>query len=348
VDAYKFLCISCADSCETIIVRISDSDMNEEKLSSDEALLKRSFNTSGWDAYSRRAKVLSSPDAENWKSVDFPLEIAVELTNFCNLRCVMCPVPNLKRKRGFMDERAFKKIVQDLLKESGFVFLPQGFGESFLHPQWTQLVKFARSGQIKPIAVLTNGMLLSGDKAVDVAENADIVIVTLDGSTAETYESVRVNSSFEIVTRNVKNLLRMRGNLDLPHCVIRIIRMQDTETEIEAFRMYWSNEIGEGDIIQVSECIDWAGSIRYRGVNKDRDQTKRHPCRMLWKNLTVYHDGRVSPCCYDAEGELTVGSILNQGLREIWNGPSLTDVRELHLSYQFEKIPLCSRCRNWQ
>lgn len=322
--------------------------MNEEKLSSDEALLKGSFNTSGWDDYSRRARVLSSPDPENWTSIDFPLEIAVELTNFCNLRCVMCPVPNLKRKRGFMDETIFEKIVEDLLKESGFVFLPQGFGESFLHPQWTQLTNFARSKEIKPIAVLTNGMLLSGDKAVTVTENADIVIVTLDGSTAETYESVRVNSSFERVTQNLKNFLRMRGNLGHPHCVIRIIRMQDTETEIEAFRMYWSNKIGKGDIIQVSECIDWAGSIRYRGVHRDQEQTKRHPCRMLWKNMTVYHDGRVSPCCYDAEGELIVGSILNQSLGEIWNGSSLTDVRELHLSYQFEKIPICSRCRNWQ
>ena len=74
--------------------------------------------------------------------------------------------------------------------------------------------------------------------------------------------------------------------------------MQDTEKEIDDFRAYWSNEIGAGDIIQVSECIDWAGSVGYRGVHKDQEQKKRNPCRMLWKNLTVYHDGRVSPCWF--------------------------------------------------
>ncbi|HMK50235.1 MAG TPA: radical SAM/SPASM domain-containing protein, partial [Thermodesulfovibrionales bacterium] len=288
------------------------------------------------------------PDPEDWKRVDFPLEIAVELTNFCNLRCVMCPVPNLRRNRGFIDRHIFEELVGQLVKESGFVFLPQGFGESLLHPQWKELLRFARGKEIQPIAILTNGMLLSGDRAVTAAENADIVIVTLDGSKAETYESVRVNSNFEQVTQNVSNLLLRRGDLERPHFILRMIRMQETENEIDTFRMHWSKKIGKGDLIQISDCIDWAGNIRYPGVCEGKPAMKRHPCRMLWKNLTVYHDGHVSPCCYDAEGELIVGSVLTQGLREIWDGPSLAGIRKLHLSSQFEKIPICSRCRNWQ
>lgn len=322
--------------------------MIEENLSPNDALLKRSFKIQGWDNYLRRSNILSSPDPENWNLVAFPLEIALELANYCNLKCVMCPVPNLKRKRGFMDDIVFKKTVEEVSKESGFVFLPQGFGESLLHPQWTQLINFARSKEIQPIAVLTNGMLLSGEKMVTVTENVDIVVVTLDGSNAKTYESVRVNSSFERVTENIKNFLRMRGNFDRPHCVIRIIRMQDTEKEIETFRMYWSNRIGAGDIIQVSDCIDWAGSVDYRGVDKRQERRERLPCRMLWKNLTVYYDGQVSPCCYDAEGRLIVGNVLDQSLGEIWNSASLRNLRNLHLAYQFEKIPICSECRNWQ
>jgi len=322
--------------------------MTDESLSPIDTLLKNSFKPHAWDHYSRRSGTLSCPDPEHWNAIDFPLEIAVELANYCNLKCVMCPVPHLKRKRGFMDELIFRKIVEDLRRESGFVFLPQGFGESLLHSQWVRFIDFAGSKEIQPIVILTNGMLLSGDKVAAIMKKADIVIVTLDGSTAKTYESVRVNSSFERVTENIKTLLRIRGNLDRPRCIIRIIRMQDTEEEIETFRMYWSKEIGKEDIVQVSECIDWAGSVRYRGVDKDRERTNRHPCRMLWKNMTVYHDGQVSPCCYDAEGELTIGSVLNQSLGEIWNGPSLKHLRELHLLHRYEKIPICSRCRNWQ
>ena len=40
---------------------------------------------------------------------------------------------------------------------------------------------------------------------------------------------------------------------------------------------------------------------------------------MLWKNLTVYYDGRVSPVCYDAEGDL-IWKCIESRAQEIWNG----------------------------
>jgi radical SAM protein with 4Fe4S-binding SPASM domain len=321
--------------------------MTEEPLSKEDTFLKAVFSERSWETYRKRAKILSSPDPGSWDFIEFPLEIALELSNHCNLRCVMCPVPDLKRKRGFMGEPVFHKTVEHLLTESGFIFLPQGFGESLLHPRWAQFIHLAGAMGIQPITVLTNGMLLSGERTTAVLENVDIVVITLDGSDAKTYESVRVNGSFERVTGNIHNLLQSRGNSETPHCVIRIIRMQDTESGIEAFRASWEKVIGKGDLIQVSECIDWAGSVKYRGVIKNRRLTERQPCRMLWKNLTVYHDGRVSPCCYDAEGELIVGDILNQSPREIWNSPELRNLRALHLTSHYEKLPICSRCVNW-
>lgn len=321
--------------------------MNEEGISPEKTLLKRVFKPRGWDDYERRSEMLSSPDPGDWKSIDFPSEIALELTNYCNLRCVMCPVPRLRRKRGFMDKAIFEKVVADLTGGSGFLFLPQGFGESFLHAEWSGFIDFARSSQIGPIVVLTNGMLLLEAKIAALMSSVDIVVVTVDGSTAATYESVRLNARFEIVTRNIEDFLTVRGHSARPHLILRMIRMRDTEKEVEAFRSFWSGKIGKEDIIQVSDCIDWAGNVPYRGTQKTQIQERRHPCRMLWKNLTVYHDGRVSPCCYDAEGEMIIGDVLRQSMADIWNGPALQNLRNLHLSSQFHKIPICSRCSNW-
>ena len=322
--------------------------MTKENVSVENVFLKTVFRPRNWETYLLRKDILSSPDCASLKSIDFPVEVSLELTNYCNLKCVMCPVPNLKRPRGFMDETVFKKVVADISGESGFLFLPQGFGESLLHRHWQHLIDHAHGIGIHPIVVLSNGMLLDGENIGPVMEMADVVVVTIDGCTKKTYESVRVNASFERVTKNIENFLKYREDAQSPHLVLRIIKMQDTENDIEGFSSFWSEKIGKGDIIQVSDCIDWAGSVTYRGINDNQMQKDRHPCRMLWKNLTVYHDGQVSPCCYDAEGELTVGSVLNQSLREIWNGSSLKHLRELHLLHQYEKIPICSRCRNWQ
>ena len=321
--------------------------MNEESISPEKALLRTVFESRGWDIYAKRSEILSSPEPHDWESVDFPVEIAIELTNYCNLRCIMCPVPAMRRNRGFMDEALFKRVAADVSRESGFLFLPQGFGESLLHARWSRFIDFAVSLRIRPIVILTNGMLLGEEKVPSLMNSSDIVVVTVDGSTAKTYESVRVNGKFSVVTKNIEDFLKMRGHSATPHLIVRMIRMRDTQEDVEAFRTLWSGKIGRGDIIQISDCIDWAGSVPYRGVVENRIQEKRHPCRMLWKNLTVYHDGRVSPCCYDAEGELVVGNVRDQSLREIWSGRSLQNLRDSHLTCQFNRIPICSRCRNW-
>lgn len=322
--------------------------MTEQDESQESAFLRTVFEARNWRRYSSRTKILSSSDPDAWESIDFPVEVALELTNYCNLKCVMCPVPHLNRERGFMEEIVFRKVVEGVAGESGFLFLPQGFGESLLHPKWFDLIDFASTMKIRPIAVLTNGMLLREEKISALIDRADIIVVTIDGTTARTYESVRINGSFTVVTKNIETFLKMRGKAKKPHLVLRMIRMRDTEEETEAFRLFWSGRIGSGDIIQVSDCIDWAGSVTYRGVRENHMQKKRGPCRMLWKNLTVYHDGRVSPCCYDAEGELIVGDVREQSPRELWNSPVLKKMRDLHLTGQFDKLSTCARCKNWQ
>ena len=69
---------------------------------------------------------------------------------------------------------------------------------------------------------------------------------------------------------------------------------------------------------------------------------------MLWRNLSVQADGRVSACCHDSEAELIIGD-LGEGetLRDIWQGGSLACLRGIHRDGRFEQLPICHRCRNW-
>jgi radical SAM protein with 4Fe4S-binding SPASM domain len=300
-----------------------------------------------WAYYTRRKNLLLSPDPKKWDLIDFPLEVSLELTNYCNVRCVICPVPNLRRKRGFVDEAVFKRIVEDISCEAGFLFLPQGFGELLLHGKCFQLLDFAHSMKIQPISVVTNGMLLHEKNILRLINTVDGILVTIDGITAKTYESIRVNSSFEKVTKNVEKFLEIRGDKESPHLVLRIIKMKETEEEIRPFYEHWSKKIGKGDMIHVAHFNDWAGSVKDRSITNTPTPRDRRPCRRLWNTLIIYYDGRVSPCCFDAEGDLIVGDILNQRLKEIWNGTPLRNLRDLHYTHHFKDIPLCSKCRHW-
>ena len=311
------------------------------------SFLENIFLPDRWKIYEKRMNILSSGNPQNWNEIDFPVEISLELTNYCNLRCVMCPTPFLKRARGYMTETLFNRVARDISDEKGFLFLPQGFGELLLHKKLFELLDFAFKLGIRPIVVLTNGMLLNEINLAGFLNRVNVMVVTIDGVTAKTYESIRVGGRLQIVAHNIERLLEMRGGNQTPHLVLRIIEMKETEGEIDSFKDFWSDRIGSGDIIQVVDFNDWAGKVAYRGIGEVRQERERTPCRMLWKNLSVYYDGQVSPCCYDAEGELIVGNVLEQNLKEIWNGSSLKKVRGIHLRHQFQNIPICSRCNSW-
>ena len=320
--------------------------MTNQKTSNEALLMERVFLSDREGRYARHLEFLNSADPEIWRSIDFPLEISLELTNYCNLRCIMCPNPSLKRDRGYMSGNLFKTIVNGLSHESGFLFLPQGFGEPLLHTEIFDLTTFASNCGIKPIVLLSNGMLLNEATLSDVMGSIDILIVTIDGVSPRTYESVRVGGNLRTTTRNIERFLITRGDCKPPYLVLRIIDMKETKAEIAEFQDFWRDRISETDIIQVSGYNDWTGTIN-AGNNHVKTREQRRPCRMLWKNLTVYHDGRVTPCCYDAEGELIIGNAGEESLRNIWEGTRLKQLRDLHLARQFKKIPICHRCNTW-
>ncbi len=66
--------------------------------------------------------------------------------------------------------------------------------------------------KIQPIGVVTNGMLLHKKNILRLINTVDAIMVTIDGITAKTYESIRIDSSFEKVTKNVENFLKPRGD----------------------------------------------------------------------------------------------------------------------------------------
>jgi len=69
----------------------------------------------------------------------------------------------------------------------------------------------------------------------------------------------------------------------------------------------------------------------------------RGPCLDPWLNVIVRADGSVVPCCADFTGQLVLGSLHNQTLTEIWNGPAARKLRRSHATG--EDLPdICQRC----
>ena len=70
--------------------------------------------------------------------------------------------------------------------------------------------------------------------------------------------------------------------------------------------------------------------------------TKFRQCHRLWTSITVLWDGRVSLCCLDYEGDIEMGDVNRQSLKEIINGELYQEVRKNHINGLF--LDKCSKC----
>lgn len=314
-----------------------------------QASIRALFNPDAAQVWEARRALLAG-DPTGWDGITFPVELALEVASACNLRCVMCPVTTTTRPALLMSETIFRQAVDEAARERGFVFFPSGFGESLLHPKWGELLAYARDCDISPIVFLTNGMLLNEQHIDHLLELAiDVVMVSIDGVNPEMYAKLRVRGDLPTVEANVRRLLERRGARPKPQLAVRIIRMRDTEAEIEAFFNRWHPLLGPTDGILINEFNDWAGKVEDRSVPyAAAPRSRRGPCRMLWMNLSVHADGKVSACCHDSEDELIIGDLTaGDTLAGIWRGEPLARLRRVHREGRFEELPICRACKNW-
>ena len=108
-------------------------------------------------------------------------------------------------------------------------------GEPFLTPQLPQFVAVAeRTGA--ELSLNTNATLIQDTKLLRrVMQQASVLRFSVDGATAETYESIRAKSDFELVMNNIKLAASVRDELPRerrPRLVMCMVLMKSNVHEL--------------------------------------------------------------------------------------------------------------------
>lgn len=254
--------------------------------------------------------------------------LSIEVTNHCNLDCLMCPVSTqMKRRKGFIDEGFFQKIINDNIHLE-FIFLFQ-WGEPFLHPKIFELIKHASVKNIRTM-ITTNGTICS-DKMIERVLDSRLERLTfsVDGL-GSTYTRIR-GFNYDQLRANILNFKKMR---DLKKSKLKIdismVVFEKTEADIEKFMDEW-RDVADG-IYLIPRLVP--------GIREKR-------CREMWRgNLTILWDGRVVPCCADFDGGMVIGDATKEDISKIWNGTQMKQLRKLHGQEIFNGI--CSRCSEYK
>ena len=130
-----------------------------------------------------------------YKLTAYPLNIGIEITNNCNLNCIMCNHDKMKRTKGFMQLDTYKKIIDETaIEQPGTRIWLDFYGEALL-AGWKlyYMIDYAKKAGLTNICINTNGTVMKQEYAEMLIDaGVDYISLDCDGFTKEVYESVRV------------------------------------------------------------------------------------------------------------------------------------------------------------
>ena len=283
---------------------------------------------------------------------EFPPIVIVAVTNVCDMACIHCAHPVIKRDPGyrgaFMRPEVHTALVEQTrpYRDRLWVFRYAADGESLLHPRFLDFVEETKAAGIGPVDLTTNAMSLTESKMRRLLQApVDVIDVSLDAFTRETYEKIRIRGRFDKVTGNLKRLVELRNELGSPTKIMTsIIEQKEARGEVEAFKAFWGEYVDE---------------VLVRGLNTDlgivnvsqtyfESDLARWPCPQFWKRVTVNHLGEVRFCVEDWRNKGVVGNLLETTIPEIWQGPLYQRFRELHQTGRWGEMSMCQKCLDWQ
>lgn len=255
----------------------------------------------------------------------YPRRLVLELTNACNMNCVMCGRNAAKFQPTVFDMDVFHSLepIMDDIEEVTLM----GWGEPTIHPHFKEMLETIDRHSARKY-FCTNGMHLKDLKHTIFDTHVDVFAVSLDGACAETNDRIRVGSDFAEITTQLREIeaikranhlkypwinfvfCAMKRNLhELPDMVrlaadlgideVKVVYLTAFSPALEP-EILWGCEPETADVFaQAAELAESLG-IQMKlphliGQDVAGDQPHKD-CFVAWRDFFLGSDGFVRPC----------------------------------------------------
>lgn len=279
------------------------------------------------------------------KTAEFPKHIIIEITNVCNLNCIMCPAHSkkagLNRQKGFIGINLYKKIVDETANFKNVKLSSIGAGEPLLHPKLVDMLNYAyRKGVMN--SIITNATLLSNRISKELIKSGLTSIgFSIDGSTPAEFNMIRKGADYNLVFKNIMDFLVIKKMFSSsPFTAVLRVCFDEKKEGLDTFINTWLRYVDKVELIQKR-------TLTSRQIGKKPAiNNSRQPCINLWEHIVIMWDGKVALCCEDWNCEVIVGDITKQSIWEIWNS-GMEKMRRLHSQHKWNEIIICQDCDMW-
>lgn len=269
--------------------------------------------------------------------------IQIEPTSICNFRCVFCyqtdkTFSNTKSEHmGKMPLELFKKIIDEAEGKCESITLASR-GEPLVHKDISKMLHYMGSKFIAS-KMNTNASLLNEKRCHDILSSGlNTLVFSIDAADKELYQSLRVNGNFEKTLKNVKMFNQIRENhYSNSKLITRVsgVKMNDNRQSFSEMEDFWK---------------DYADQIAFVDYNPWENTYEAPPqhintaCTDLWRRMFIWYDGKANPCDVDYKSDLSVGSVIQHSISELWTSNAYQSLRKQHLNGNRSKLELCKRC----
>lgn len=278
-----------------------------------------------------------------------PYLLIIDPCNYCNLRCPLCPTGNgtLDRPQKMMSLDCFKNYIDPAAPWLFEAYL-HNWGESLLNKQVFSMIEYAQSINVGTNLSTNFSETTKSELHSLVDSGLEYLIVSLDGTTQESYSKYRVRGRFEHVFDNLADIIRIRNAQRRPSLVVewQFIVMKQNEHEIaEAEALAKKIGVDLLRFIPVGMPYDtpdrkavadtWFPlSVEGREYSPEVEQqfgqaNKPSPCFYLYRSMVVNADGGVAPCCVVYKKDSDFAMLPAENMMDVWNNDHYQSARAL-------------------
>ncbi len=287
-------------------------------------------------------------------------KVYIEITNVCNLNCSFCP--DTKRARKYMSKDEFSHVIQEIKPFTDHVYFHL-MGEPLLNPLLESFLFICSENEIK-VNITTNGTLLKLSetillKAASLRKvsislhsfEANTQKLVLEKYLGDTIDFVRKASAKGIICEfrlwnggtagapasNTLNTTIIQALLHAfaPEGLSDASKFSETPV-LQDLLLRQNTKLTDKVFLHLAQKFEWPDIDR-------ADSDEGVFCYGLRDQFGILADGTVVPCCLDSDGNIPLGNIFEQPLKDILSSPRAKSMYEGFTARRAVE-DLCRRC----
>lgn len=286
----------------------------------------------------------------------FPSQILVDVAESCNLGCIHCPHPTFKKSSHYtgasLDPALNSKLVDEVATHgrglTQYIRYASN-GEPLMFPKIYDMLGYAKKNSGTTVTLTTNGVLLS-DKNIELLmeTGVDVVDISIDAFSNEAYKQIR-KGNLDITRRNVLALIQKSKSLGNPTKVVVSYVEQDlNRNETKSFQDFWEGNGADYVVIRRLHSCSGAKTDLAEERRKENLDLNRRACLYPWERVVLTPRGELAFCPSDWVHGSVIGDYRNLTVKDVWQGEFYQNLRQAHLTNNYQKHSFCGQCPDWK